>query len=249
MFIPVGDTPNPSKPAWMTWSLMAANIGIFVLIAIPLMTTAPDTSSQLYLQFIETMRERGVAIEQLRGRITAYDLFLFQYGFRPAEASVLTLFSSLFLHGGWLHLAGNMLYLWIFGNNVENRFGAFNYIIMYLASGVIATLFFSLFVPGSNIPMVGASGAISGILGCYFLWFPRNRVKVFIFIFPFFIGFIFVPAPLVLAVYLLIDNLLPFIMMTGGAAGVAHGAHIGGFLAGMGAALAMWHRAPKGGMG
>jgi membrane associated rhomboid family serine protease len=195
------------------------------------------------------LRDRGVDIRQLRNHISAYDLFIFRYGYRPAEGSVLTLFSSLFLHAGWAHILGNMLFLWIFGNNVENRLGPFGYLFMYLASGVIATLFFSFFASGSKVPMLGASGAISGVLGCYFLWFPHNQVKVFIFLFPFFMDFVLIPARLVLGLYLLVDNLLPFLTKAGAAAGVAHGAHIGGFLAGLGVALALRGRAPKGGRG
>lgn len=249
MFIPVGDSPNPSNFAWMTWGLMVANIGIFLLISVPLMNTAPDPGDPLYALFLESMRESGIAIHQIRDQLTAYDLLVFQYGFRPAEASVLTLLSSLFLHGGWAHLIGNMLYLWIFGNNVEYRFGAFGFLAMYLATGVIATLFFALFVSGSNVPLIGASGAISGVLGCYFLWFPRNKVKMFIFLFPFYIGFVFVPAPVVLGIYLLIDNLLPFLAMMDAPGGVAYGAHIGGFLAGLLIALVLRHKAPRGGRG
>ncbi|MFH7326177.1 rhomboid family intramembrane serine protease [Desulfurivibrio sp. C05AmB] len=249
MFIPVGDTPNPSKFAWMTWGLMLINIGVFFLISLPLMNATPDPGDPVYALFLESMRERGIAVHQFRDQITAYDLLVFRYGFRPAEATILTLFSSMFLHGGWAHLIGNMLYLWIFGNNVEYRLGALGFLGMYLATGVIATLFFTLFVPGSNVPLIGASGAISGVLGCYFLWFPRNTVKVFVFLFPFYLGFIYVPAPVVLGVYLLIDNLLPFLVLMGASSGVAYGAHIGGFLAGLVIALVLRHKAPRGGRG
>jgi membrane associated rhomboid family serine protease len=144
----------------------------------------------------------------------------------------------MFLHGGWLHLAGNMLFLYIFGNNVEYRLGALRYLLAYLGTGIAATLFFALFVGGSQVPLIGASGAISGVLGCYFLWFPRNQVKVFIFLFPLLMNQVLVPARLVLGFYLLVDNLLPFLMTGSSGAGVAHGAHIGGFLAGMGVAAA-----------
>jgi membrane associated rhomboid family serine protease len=142
----------------------------------------------------------------------------------------------MFLHGGWMHLAGNMLFLYIFGNNVEARLGSVPYLLVYLLTGVTATLFFAAFAPGSQIPLVGASGAISGVLGCYFLWFPRNRVKTFIFLFPFLMTTVLLPARLVLGVYLILDNLLPFIINGGAGAGVAHGAHIGGFLGGLGLA-------------
>lgn len=130
-----------------------------------------------------------------------------------------------------------MLFLYIFGNNVEHRLGPLKYLCAYLFYGVAATLFFSLFVSDSNVPLIGASGAISGVMGCYFLWFPRNRIKVFVFFFPFIITTLMIPARWVLGFYLLIDNLLPFLAFGSSSAGVAHGAHIGGFLAGLGLVL------------
>jgi hypothetical protein len=139
----------------------------------------------------------------------------------------------MFLHASWLHLGGNMLFLWIFGDNVEHRLGRIGYLLAYLGCGVAATLFFALFAQGSKVPMLGASGAISGVLGFYFLWFPRNRVKVFVFLFPFIMNTFLVPARLVLGFFLLIDNLLPFLISGGASTGVAHGAHIGGFVAGL----------------
>jgi hypothetical protein len=144
----------------------------------------------------------------------------------------------MFLHGGWLHLAGNMLFLYIFGDNVEYRLGSLRYLFAYLGAGAAATLFFALFVPGSQVPLIGASGAISGILGFYFVWFPRNQVKVFVFLFPLLMTHVLISARLVLGFYLLVDNLLPFLITGSQGGGVAHGAHIGGFLAGMGLAAA-----------
>jgi len=249
MFLPVGDTPNPSKAAWITWGLMVLNIGVFLLVSLPLMTAAPDTTDPLYTTFIEVMSRRGVDVQQLRQQISAYDLFVFRYGYRPADASLVTLFSSLFLHASWFHLIGNMIYLWIFGNNVEIRLGPLGFLAAYLASGIVATLFFSLFVPGSEAPMIGASGAISGVLGCYFVWFPRNQVKVFIFLFPFIVDIFLIPAPIVLGLYLVVDNLLPFLINAGSSGGVAHGAHIGGFIAGVVIAGIFRNRAPRGGKG
>ncbi len=132
-----------------------------------------------------------------------------------------------------------MLFLWIFGDNVEHRRGKLGYLLTYQGTGMAATLFFSLFAPDSRVPMLGASGAISGILGCYFWWFPANQVRVFIFLFPFFMDVVQVPARFVLGIYLLVDNLLPFLLKVGAATGVAHGAHIGGFLAGLALAVAL----------
>ena len=146
-------------------------------------------------------------------------------------------FSSMFIHADWKHLLGNLLILFIFGDNVEHRLGPRIYLLAYLGMGVCATLFFSAFSMGSNIPLVGASGAISGVLGMYFLWFPLNRVKVFIWFF-WFIQVHYLPARIVLGIYLFIDNVLPF-LFGGRGGGVAHGAHIGGFVAGLLAAQAI----------
>lgn len=141
-----------------------------------------------------------------------------------------------------MHLFGNMLFLWIYGDNVEHRLGSLKFILGYLGTGVAATVFYALFAAGSPIPLVGASGAISGVLGFYFLWFPRNVVRLFVFLFPIFMNVVQVSARLVLTFYLLIDNLLPFLFSRSGAGGVAHGAHIGGFIAGLAVAWVLDRR-------
>jgi hypothetical protein len=130
-----------------------------------------------------------------------------------------------------------MLFLGIYADNVEHRQGRLAFLFWYLATGAAATLFHALFDRSSPIPLVGASGAISGVLGFYFLWFPHNRVRLWVFLFPFFMDVFLVPARLVLGMYLLLDNLLPFLIVSGGAGGVAYGAHLGGFIAG---GLAAW---------
>jgi tetratricopeptide (TPR) repeat protein len=135
-----------------------------------------------------------------------------------------------------MHLAGNMMFLYIFGKNVEYRLGHLRYLLAYLGCGISATLFFTLFSLNSQIPLIGASGAIFGVLGCYFLWFPKNRVRCLIFLFPIVVTTIYLPARLLLGFYLIIDNLLPFIVAGTQGSGIAHGAHIGGFLAGLGIA-------------
>ena len=140
----------------------------------------------------------------------------------------------MFLHAGWMHLLGNMLFLWIFGDNVELHIGRVAYLAIYVLTGVLATALFSLFVLDSTLPMIGASGAISGVLGCYFLWFPRNRVRVLVFLF-LFVNIIRLPARWVLGFYLVVQNLIPFLFQRADS-GVAYGAHIGGFLGGLGVA-------------
>ena len=141
-----------------------------------------------------------------------------------------TLFTSMFLHGGWMHLGGNMLYLWIFGDNLEKVMGAVRFLIFYLACGLAASLAHILFGSGSSIPAVGASGAISGVLGGYLVLFPRNRVRVLTRG-----GIAHVPAIVVLGFWIVIQmiNGIGSMAATTETAGVAYMAHIGGFVAGL----------------
>ncbi len=186
MFFPLSDTPNPPGRPFATWLLMAINIGVYLLVTLPAMLGKVSLSDPLLLDYLQVLGLQGqVTAREVYQNLSAYDLLVFQYGFRPAEFSLISLFTSLFLHGGLMHLAGNMLFLYIFGDNVEYRLGRRRYLLTYFGCGIIATLFFALFVPGSQVPLIGASGAISGVLGCYFLWFPRNRVRCFLFFFPF----------------------------------------------------------------
>ncbi len=242
MFLPIGDTPNPRETPYANYLLIGANVAVFLLISLPLIFSPPDPRDPLLSEYLQALASRGlIPTQAFIAQLSAYDLFIFRHGFRPSTPSIVTLLTSLFLHGSWPHLAGNMLFLWIFGDNVEHRLGQGAYLVVYLATGVASVLFFAAFAPNSSLPLVGASGAISGVIGCYFLWFPRNQVKVFIFLFPFIMNTFLIPARLVLGFFLLVDNLLPFLLTPGGGTGVAHGAHIGGFLAGMGVAWTMDH--------
>jgi len=146
---------------------------------------------------------------------------------------VLTVFSSMFMHGGLIHLGTNMLYLWIFGNNIEDKLGYARFIIFYLLCGVVAAYSHAVTNPSSMIPMIGASGAIAGILGAYLLLFPRARVHTIIFL-GFFIQIVRLPAVLVIGFWILIQfvsGLMDNAAATQG--GVAWFAHIGGFVAGV----------------
>lgn len=233
MLLPVGDTPNPRGRSYVNYCLIALNLAVFGLVTLPLSASLPDLNDPLLLDYLRAIgAQGGVPVQSILDQVSAYDLLVFRYGFRPGDPGLLSLFSAMFLHAGWLHLAGNMLFLYIYGDNVEHRLGRFNYLLVYLGTGIAATLFFALLVPGSQVPMIGASGAISGVLGCYFIWFPRNKIKVFVFLFPFLMNTVLVPARWVLGFYLLVDNLIPLLMDGGGGSGVAHGAHLGGFLAG-----------------
>lgn len=145
--------------------------------------------------------------------------------------SSLTLLTSMFLHGGWMHLIGNMLYLWIFGNNIEDAMGHGRFIIFYLLCGVIAALAHAIPNAGSAVPMIGASGAISGVLGAYLLLYPHARVLVLLPL-GFFSQLIRLPAVLVLGFWFVLQ-LISSAISTSKTGGVAWGAHIGGFVAGM----------------
>ncbi len=142
-----------------------------------------------------------------------------------------TVFTSMFMHGGWMHLIGNMLYLWIFGDNIEDSMGHGRFAVFYLLCGVAAVLAQALPDPTSTIPMVGASGAISGVLGAYLLLFPHARVLVAI-PFGFYLHTTRLPAGFVLVLWFGLQ-LLSNALSTGEGGGVAFRAHIGGFIAGM----------------
>ena len=171
-----------------------------------------------------------------------FQLFTYQFGFIPYElvnaveltpqlpASVyLTPFTSMFMHGGWMHLIGNMLFLWIYGNNVEDYFGHVTFLIFYLLSGLSAVGLYTLFGPSSQIPMVGASGAIAGIMGAYMVLHPRARITVLlIFVI---IQFLVIPAKVVLGLWFIYQIIMSLVgSSTGG--GVAWMAHVGGFIFG-----------------
>ncbi len=245
MILPLGDAPNPRGIPFITYALILANCAVYFLVTLPLGAQAPDPNDPAlweYLRVVGQTLPRPVPVERILEHTSAYDLFVFRYGFRPAAPVVATLFTAMFLHAGFLHLFGNMLFLWIYGDNVEQRLGRLPFLFWYLVTGVAATLFHTLFALTSPLPLIGASGAISGVLGFYFLWFPRNTVRLLFVLFPFFMNVFMVPARVVLGLYLLADNLLPFLIARGTGGGVAHGAHIGGFLAGLAVAWVMDRR-------
>ena len=163
------------------------------------------------------------------------DAFVGTWAFVPRRflanpfSDFLTIFTSMFMHAGWLHLGGNMLYLWIFGDNVEDRFGHIAFAIFYLLCGLAATCAQLAFSLGSNVPNLGASGAIAGVLGAYILLFPREQVKVLQ-------GqrVIQVPALIVIGFWIVLQFFsgIGSIANTAETGGVAYMAHIGGFLAG-----------------
>jgi membrane associated rhomboid family serine protease len=142
-----------------------------------------------------------------------------------------TLISSMFLHGGWMHIVGNMLYLWIFGNNVEDAMGHVRFTVFYLLCGLAAALAQAVLTPASAVPMIGASGAISGVLGAYLLLYPHARVLTLIPL-GFYARFIYLPAWLMLGFWFVLQ-IINSLIVAEERGGVAWGAHIGGFVAGV----------------
>jgi membrane associated rhomboid family serine protease len=141
-----------------------------------------------------------------------------------------TIFTSMFIHGGWLHIGGNMLFLWIFGNNVEDVLGHFRYLLLYLLSGVAAAMGQALSDPSSTVPMLGASGAIAGVLGAYLLVYPKANVHVLVLII-IILRIITVPAWIMLGLWFAAQ--LASGLFSGGGAGVAFWAHVSGFVTGI----------------
>ena len=150
--------------------------------------------------------------------------------FRPFV--FMTLITSIFLHGGWLHLGGNMLYLWIFGDNVEDKFGHIRFLVFYLLCGIAASALHIYIEPTSNVPTIGASGAISGILGAYIFMFPRARVLTLIPIF-IFIQIAELPAYIILGFWFVLQFFNGIGSLRNATIGIGGVAHIGGFIAGL----------------
>jgi membrane associated rhomboid family serine protease len=164
------------------------------------------------------------------------DRFLLYFGLVPAYFSWVAVFTSMFLHGGLLHFGGNMLYLWIFGDNVEDRMGHGRFVAFYLLCGVSAALAQTMFNPDSIVPMVGASGAIAGVMGAYFVLYPHSRIVTLVPIGLFF--FVEIPAIFFLGIWFLMQLLsgvgsIADTVRGEAAGGVAFWAHVAGFLAGL----------------
>jgi len=212
---------------------------------IPLRDETPRYSTPYVTYFIIALNVLIFLFELTAGSQGQLDALVGQFGvvprrfaldlsgshFDPAGAFV-PILTAMFLHGSWLHIIGNMWVLWIFGDNIEDYLGHFPYLLFYLSTGVIAFLTHIALNPGSRVPTVGASGAIAGVMGAYFLLYPRAKVLVW---FPP-IFFFHLPAWLVLGYWFLIQFLsgtATSIANTGSTGGVAVWAHVGGFLAGM----------------
>ena len=213
--LPIGDErESGAGPALVTWALVAINVAVFLL-------------------------EVSRPADALQAFVTAWGIVPREYSAGRDLAPLIpvpfwsTLLTSMFLHGGWMHLGGNLLYLWIFGDNLEHRMGHVKFLVFYLLCGLAAGGAHILFNSGSNVPTVGASGAISGVLGGYLLMFPKNRVRVLTHG-----GIAAVPAVVVLGFWIFIQFVNSAGSMartseTGDGGGVAYLAHVGGFAAGL----------------
>jgi len=224
---PIGDENLPGRGlAWVTTALIAANVAVFVLLQAASGDNAFTLGWSAVPLEITTNADLTRAVPWVVG---GTELLIPQ---APGPSPIyLTLLSSMFMHGGWLHLGGNMLFLWIFGDNVEHRAGPLLFLVAYLATGLVGSLAQVWSDQLSPIPSLGASGAISGVLGAYIVLFPRNRVTVFLFRF-----LVQVPALVAIGMWIALQLVSGF-ADTAGVGGVAYLAHIGGFGAGVVAGL------------
>jgi rhomboid family protein len=224
---PIGDENLPGRGlAWVTLSLIAVNVAVFVL----LQGASGDNTFTYGWSSIAREITTGVDITKAVPVVIGGTEYVIPQAPGPDPIYV-TLLSSMFMHGSWLHLGGNMLFLWIFGDNVEHRAGRLLYLVAYLAAGLVGSLAQILSDPASPIPSLGASGAISGVLGAYLVLFPRNRVTAFIFRF-----LVQIPALAAIGLWIAVQ-LISSLADPTGAGGVAYMAHIGGFAAGILAGL------------
>jgi membrane associated rhomboid family serine protease len=207
MFIPLRDENPTRRFAVVTILLIVLNTGVFVF---------------------QVISPQGLGYHVTRMGVIPYEISHFRSLAEGVRLSPpLTLFAAMFIHGGFLHLAGNMLFLWVFGNNIEDALGPLRFILFYFLCGLGATFVQVAMSPNSRVPMIGASGAIAGILGAYLILFPAARVRTLVFLF-FFIRVVAIPAAIVLGLWFVLQ-----ILSAGLGGGVAWFAHIGGFLLGI----------------
>jgi len=212
MFPIADDNPRLETPI-VTWSIIAVCVLVFFW-----QLSLGTTGGEIAIYEYGMIPARLFSAAQLQPKLAAV----------PAWATV---FTSMFMHGGWLHIGFNMLFLWIFGDNVEDSMGHGRYLAFYLVCGVAAALAQAVVTPGSTVPMVGASGAISGVLGAYLLLHPHATVRTVVFL-GIFVTMLHLPAMIVLGLWFLMQ-LANAALSSSGTPGVAFWAHVGGFIAGM----------------
>jgi membrane associated rhomboid family serine protease len=229
MVLPIRDRLATRRTPWVNRLLLLVNIGVFVFLE-PWGASNPCAQEAFFLDHAAIPREITQA-EPLDAReVAAATDPRCELEPNPDKSVWFSVISAMFLHAGWAHLLGNMLFLWIFGDNVEDRFGHARYLAFYLVSGTLATLAFVLPSAGSVSTLVGASGAIAGVLGAYFVMFPRSRITVVVL--PLWFLPFSLPAVVVLGLWLVLQVLdVRVDPMAGG--GVAYLAHVAGFIAGM----------------
>jgi len=210
--IPIRDSVRPRRRPVVNWTIIAINLLVFFYG----LGLSRQQLEDVYFNY---------------GVIPSEVFHLIQTG-APLEPLFLPFLSAMFLHGGWFHVIGNMWYLWIFGDNVEDRLGHFRYLLFYLVAGIIGSIAHILTNPTSPVPVIGASGAIAGVLGGYFISFPHSRVLALVPVF-FFLTLMEVPAVIYLALWFVLQLFNGTLSLGGVANPVAWWAHIGGFVAGM----------------
>ena len=225
MLFPIGDdnTDRINFP-YVNYAIIALNVIVFVLFQ------GFGTNDAFTYAFAAVPKEITTGLD-LQGMVPVMDLAGRIVGRIPLQPTPIpvygTILTAMFMHAGFSHIAGNMLYLWIFGDNLEDRLGHFRYLVFYLLCGVVAALAQILTDPNSVIPTLGASGAISGVLGGYLLLFPRRNVHAIIFY-----SIVQVPAFVALGLWIVYQAIQGY-MSPAGTGGVAYMAHIGGFVAGL----------------
>lgn len=248
MVIPIYDQNPTRRRPYVTWALIAVTVLAFLLSPVvrgPVFgaaSTAQQCRQQAYfLEYgavpteLTHNRPLGYTYGEAAGEGQCFQAEA-AYTKRPWLSAV----TAIFVHGGWGHLLGNMLFLWVFGNNVEDRFGRLRFLLFYLAVGVLSTYAYALTRPDATEPLVGASGAISGVLGAYLLLFPRAKViglVSFLFFFP-----LRLPAWLVLGFYFLLQAFYAYGVGMAGGGAVAYLVHVVGFVLGVGVVLALGRR-------
>jgi rhomboid family protein len=251
--IPIHDRNPTQHPAYVTYALIAVNVVLFVLGPLSgLFGTSRSQADQACQQAVYFIEYAVIPREVIHNQPLDPDVIRVQVGNRVVACEVpqhtkipfLSVLYAMFLHGGWLHLLGNMLFLYVFGNNVEDRLGHVRFLLFYLACGYIATYAFAAVNPDSTQPLVGASGAIAGVLGAYLWLFPRARVTSLV---PFLLFIpVALPAWIVLGTWFVLQWIYFQGMGVAESTGVAYAAHVAGFLAGFGyAALFLRRRRPE----
>jgi membrane associated rhomboid family serine protease len=219
---PIADENLPGRGLpWVTIGLILANVAVFLL----LQAASGDNTFTYAWSSVPYEITHGVDLTHAVPVVIGGTQHLVPQAPGPSPI-YLTLLSSMFMHGSWLHLGGNMLFLWIFGDNVEHRAGPILFLAAYLATGLVGSMAQILASPDSYVPSLGASGAISGVLGAYIVLYPRNRVTVFVFRF-----LMQVPAIVAIGMWIALQVVSSLADPTG-AGGVAYLAHIGGFASG-----------------